>query len=218
MTGVWANAGYEGGALLVLLALADFADDQGYCFPSVKLLARKSRLSTRQVNNVLTRFKNDGSVVVEAGGGSGRSNRYRINTEMISEKNRNPEMISVKSATQTLKSATQNTEICDSAIRKNRHEPSVEPSGGAPPPHVTAVTPKEKRPVIYAKNILATLGLTNHRRNVDAVVCAIELEVNQGKTAAAACEFIVARALEQHAHAIMDPFYFVDWGQHRLGL
>lgn len=53
MSQVWEHSLAEGGELLVLLALADFADDDGYCWPSIARLAGKSRLSERQVKRVL---------------------------------------------------------------------------------------------------------------------------------------------------------------------
>jgi len=44
MTKVWDCGRYEKGELLVLLALADWADDAGVCFPGVPKIAAKSRL------------------------------------------------------------------------------------------------------------------------------------------------------------------------------
>jgi hypothetical protein len=42
---VWEASRQTGGALLVLLAIADFADDDGLAYPSISTLARKARLS-----------------------------------------------------------------------------------------------------------------------------------------------------------------------------
>lgn len=39
--------------MLVLLALADYANDGGYCWPSLTQLAKKTRLSRRQVITVV---------------------------------------------------------------------------------------------------------------------------------------------------------------------
>ncbi|MFZ0662146.1 MAG: helix-turn-helix domain-containing protein, partial [Acidobacteriaceae bacterium] len=126
MTAVWDRGKrYEGGSLLVLLALADWADDGGRCYPSVTQLAEKSRLTERQVYSVLRDLKGDrvleptGEVAIRDGrgwrflkgyaGGRGRTVVYRLNTEMLSgnraeytgrpeeEKSpANPEMVSGK--------------------------------------------------------------------------------------------------------------------------
>jgi hypothetical protein len=50
---VWENAPYKDGALLVLLALADWSDDKGRSFPSVPTLAAKTRQSERNTQYCL---------------------------------------------------------------------------------------------------------------------------------------------------------------------
>jgi len=47
MTKVWDYSGAECGALLVLLAMADFANDDGIAWPSIASLCQKSRLAER---------------------------------------------------------------------------------------------------------------------------------------------------------------------------
>jgi len=47
---------------VLLLALADHADDEGYCFPSVPTLASKSTLSVRTVQRTIERLIDDGFV------------------------------------------------------------------------------------------------------------------------------------------------------------
>ncbi|HEY4685582.1 MAG TPA: helix-turn-helix domain-containing protein [Dehalococcoidia bacterium] len=53
MTLVWQSSPLTGAGLLVELALADFSDDSGTCWPSVHTLARKARCSDRQVQRTL---------------------------------------------------------------------------------------------------------------------------------------------------------------------
>src|SRR5437773_9639560 len=51
---VWKHSRHGGSALLVLLAIADYAHDDGSgAFPSLKTLAKKTRLSVRQVRRVI---------------------------------------------------------------------------------------------------------------------------------------------------------------------
>ena len=51
-TRVWELAPQQGGALLILLAMADFADEDGVCFPTLPTRAAKARLSERQTISV----------------------------------------------------------------------------------------------------------------------------------------------------------------------
>jgi hypothetical protein len=57
---VWERAPYSGGTLLVLLALADWSDDEGFCWPKVQTLAVKARLSDRQSQRALRDLANAG--------------------------------------------------------------------------------------------------------------------------------------------------------------
>jgi len=72
---VWRHADAAGNDLLVLLALADAADDE--C-PSVGVLERKTRLSESTVRRCLTRLCEAGLLVRESR--PGMSNRYVITT------------------------------------------------------------------------------------------------------------------------------------------
>ena len=78
MTWVWDNSPYEGKALLIHLAMADHANDDGLCFPSQEGLAKKSRSSVRYVRDVVNNMIEQGLVemVKES---NGRSNhQYRL--------------------------------------------------------------------------------------------------------------------------------------------
>lgn len=67
---VWEHSKQKGGALLVLLALADNADNSTHhAWPSVADLARRSRMSRRQVQTVLRKLESDKEItVVQVGG------------------------------------------------------------------------------------------------------------------------------------------------------
>ena len=86
MTAVWDSGRYDAGALLVLLAMADYADEEHVCRPSVGALARKSRLSERQIIRILNRFKDDGTIEA-IGEHKVRAGRpiivYRINIDAL---------------------------------------------------------------------------------------------------------------------------------------
>lgn len=128
---VWDDAPfYDGGTLIVLLALAEYADDKGVCWPHIDTIARRARLGLRQTRNILRQLKGDGVLLVERGGGRGIHSRYRLCVETlksISVKPNSVKPVSMKSTPETLQSSSLNSAIRDIAIRKNRQEPSIEP-------------------------------------------------------------------------------------------
>ena len=65
MSQVWKHSKHAGGSLLVLLALADFANDEGICYPAQKTLAKKSRLSGRQVRRTVGEIVGSGELAIE---------------------------------------------------------------------------------------------------------------------------------------------------------
>lgn len=84
MTTCWKHSQARGTDLLVLLALADIANDDGECWPSIPHLAKKCRLDTRTTQRRIRSLEELGEVVVVVCGGKSstrggvRSNHYRI--------------------------------------------------------------------------------------------------------------------------------------------
>jgi Helix-turn-helix domain len=80
---VWKSFPHGGSKLLVLLALADYAsDDGGNIRPSIATLARKCRLSAVQTRRVVHELIELGAILVKEnhyGGAPGKSRHYRIN-------------------------------------------------------------------------------------------------------------------------------------------
>ena len=62
---VWEEMALSQGHLLVALALADNANDHGNCWPGVPLIAKKSRLTERRVQQVLADLKDWGYISIE---------------------------------------------------------------------------------------------------------------------------------------------------------
>jgi Helix-turn-helix domain len=83
MTAIWDHSRYEGGDPLVLLALADWADDQGRCWPSVPSIAQKVQMKERQVYNILRKLHADEIIHCEPRGRRGRNTTYLIDTATI---------------------------------------------------------------------------------------------------------------------------------------
>ncbi len=84
MSAVWEGAAADGGTLLVLLALADYANDQGVCWPSRASLAHKARLSERQVRRALAALRAAGAVDVIADAKQHTPPRYRVRVDKLS--------------------------------------------------------------------------------------------------------------------------------------
>ncbi len=78
MTRVWDGSSHAGSDLLMLLAIADFADDEGRAYPSVTTLAAKCRMKARNANYVLTGLKASGELEIRVNEGPKGTNLYRV--------------------------------------------------------------------------------------------------------------------------------------------
>lgn len=78
MSWVWESGPSDGTDTLVLLALADFADDAGRCYPSMRTIAQKARMTERGAQKVIRRLEADGWVAISTGNGRHGCNQYRI--------------------------------------------------------------------------------------------------------------------------------------------
>lgn len=78
MSAAWANARVRQGSLLVLLALADYANDNGICWPSVPHLMEKSHISRRHVQRILRELERKGLIAKERIPGRYEPNIYKV--------------------------------------------------------------------------------------------------------------------------------------------
>jgi len=84
MTIVWDRSSHQGGALTMLLAIADFANDAGEAFPAIPTLARKCRLSERHATRLVKEIEASGEMSVIVGGGRNNTNLYKIHPDKMS--------------------------------------------------------------------------------------------------------------------------------------
>jgi hypothetical protein len=75
---VWAKSESRNGARLVMLALADRADDKGFAWPSIEDICERAQLSPRAVQKGIAKLVEIGELEVESGGGRRVRNRYQI--------------------------------------------------------------------------------------------------------------------------------------------
>lgn len=82
---VWCGSKHDGTELLMLLAIADMADDDGHAFPSVGTLAKKCRMKPRNANYILKALQESGELQVRVGKGPYGTNLYRINVKTLQQ-------------------------------------------------------------------------------------------------------------------------------------
>ena len=130
---VWQNGPDDRTELIVLLALSDFANDRGSCWPSVKTIAAKARLSSpRAAQKVIRRLEARGWITVDLGNGRHGCNTYHLNPSKLdscaSEKTLSPGSPRPKDTPRPEKQKP----------RPERHET---PSRGTPEPSITVIEP-----------------------------------------------------------------------------
>lgn len=75
---VWEHSQQSGGALVVLLALADHANDEGYCWPGIERIARYANVKERQIQRHIRALEDAGEIETRQGDGRGNTNVYYI--------------------------------------------------------------------------------------------------------------------------------------------
>lgn len=78
MSRVWAESKHKEGTLLILLAIADFADDNGVAYPAMATLAVKARMTTRNAQLAVRRLTRAGELRVDVGAGPRGCNLFRV--------------------------------------------------------------------------------------------------------------------------------------------
>ena len=78
MSYVWEFGPEKQADRFVLLALADYANDEGECWPSIAGICRKTCMSERGVQGVIQRLKINGWVSISVGSGRKNCNVYTI--------------------------------------------------------------------------------------------------------------------------------------------
>ena len=164
MTHVWATSKQKGSALVLLLAIADYAhDDGGGAYPSVETLAAKCRMTDRNVQLLIRSLCDAGELCVEVGTGPHRSNMYRLPmgekfSPLKSFQGENAGTARVKnSVPEGEKLGTARVKASSPNPSGNRHRTVTEPSYAKPariaepeplaeatPPPVRSLSPVEK--------------------------------------------------------------------------
>jgi hypothetical protein len=142
ITAAWRLDGLAPTEKLVLLALCDWANDEGESLhPSIKAIAAKSSLSDRQAQRVVHGLIATGWLEVignAVGGAPGATRQYRLNVRKLGATGdahvRGDKLSRVTPATETGdigggRRVTSTTETGDTHVTQTVIEPSIEPSG-----------------------------------------------------------------------------------------
>jgi hypothetical protein len=79
MSEIWEYSQHKGSALLLLLAIGDFANDERrVAWPSYETLSTKCRCTKRHVISLIAQLESSGELLVERHRGRGHSNSYMV--------------------------------------------------------------------------------------------------------------------------------------------
>jgi hypothetical protein len=78
MNHVWTRSKASGAGLLALLAIADCADDSGIAYPSQATIARKARISERNLKRIISELCSTREMEILEKGDGRRSTTYQI--------------------------------------------------------------------------------------------------------------------------------------------
>jgi hypothetical protein len=124
---VWERSAQKSGNLLVLLAIAEHADDQGAAWPGVPLLARKTRLSRRHVRRCLHALVSSGELEILPERSPGGGPWYQIRTDWMTLDNLSSRTPSTTGAGTLMSNKTDAHGTASTCIREPSIKPSVEP-------------------------------------------------------------------------------------------
>lgn len=151
MSQVWESGPEKQGHLLVMLALADYANDAGKCWPSIRSIAEKARMTERGVQKILRTLEDQGWVETAVGNGRKGCSEYTLNPERGSPPNEvHPERGDTKTPNDDAKTPNESAKNPEprspEPLRtvKNRH---LEPSYGSNDlfDRFWAVVPRKKK-------------------------------------------------------------------------
>lgn len=120
---------------LIMLALADHADDAGRCYPSMRRLQERTGLSERAVQTNVRALTDKGYLRVIVGGGKGNANVYFVSANPASETPYH--MHPAADAPQT-----------PQQVRSNPAAGAPEPSGTTIEPSVEAAPRRRRKPEV----------------------------------------------------------------------
>jgi hypothetical protein len=190
MSAAWDHYPGAGSELLVLLAMADWSDDDGRCWPSMSSIALKTRLSRSQSQRVIHRLIADGYIAVtgnETGGAPGSTRQYQIKLDRLTGSTHATGSVDATGSTHAQEGShpcgeTGRTHATQTVIEPSMNRQVPKPGAFAPP----AISEKQADPIFGGcldflkskgaaeKGARSFLGLMRKTHGDDAIVQAIE--------------------------------------------
>jgi len=127
MAQVWDTSPLEGRALLIELALADFANDEGLCWPAIETVARKGRCSESWVHQVIRDLRKRGRLQVMEGGGRGKTNLYVLKPDAGEKGVLETPLSDLKGAEDSAERVQSKAKRVHSTAPRTVIDPSIEP-------------------------------------------------------------------------------------------
>lgn len=160
---VWEMLGLDPHEKLVMLALADHADDAGVCYPSIARLCERTGMKERGVQMVLKRLREKRMVQVQVGGGRRATSLYRIIANPALDAGKGISANPAPDAPAHEKPRIQNP-VSDA---ETPHSTALNPAPGAPEPsgtvRVEVGAGREREPALLSR-VLEAVGLNPNDR------------------------------------------------------
>lgn len=184
---------------IVLLALCDWANDEGICFPSVARVASRASLSPRQCKRVLHQLTDDRWVhVVGNLTGGASSRRYQINVPALQTGDTSVTRVKTSPvARMSSPGVTSTAATSDADVTRTTTEPSFEPPLPPPSASTDLVAPRQlpERERVVVVDLLNGLDLKTSQLLLDELAG----QIAAGKIRTTPSNFM--RALVERAHA-----------------
>lgn len=127
LSAAWTLSGLKPAQKLVLVRLADRANDSGKCWPGLDSIAVDCGLHRSTVIRHIEGLEDSGLLEIERQRGRGCSNQYRLRLELAPRENKRSQTATISD--KTSHSAQKNVAFCNEKRRTVRPEPSGNPQG-----------------------------------------------------------------------------------------
>lgn len=124
MSDVWKRGPVDRSQRLLMLAIADNANDQGICWPSTQHLAHKASMSLRTVLRGLAALERDGWIKITKKSHLSKGNTYEVDLDKLGDSMSRDNKSRDKSGSSQVTNQTKSGDKTGSYNRKNHQEPS----------------------------------------------------------------------------------------------
>lgn len=210
----WSSWGWDNGPLdpidrYIFIKLADNADQDGHCYPSMPEIVNRTRFSESTVRRAIKNLERDGYLTVKHGQGKGHRSQYQLIKKVsigklssrqdvlkkapqkVSHGNlSNGNLSNGKLSNRPSKGVTQTNPpdplIGVTVINRQKNPPVVPPQAGGPPeqsPPSLRASPRTRNPLApVARQIGEHCGDIS-RRTLRAITQQLEIDVGRGRSA-----------------------------------